>query len=193
MSSSFPIYRHHNMGLFIGLLVILIFVGAFLFLGITEIAFEKIGFTSQEFFGILFLTFIGSMINIPVRRFTNVQTMVEAQEVRFYWRSFRIPQFVQKQVSTLVTVNFGGAVIPVIVSMYLLAVHPSTIGTAIAATVFTSIVIHLVARKVRGVGIVTPAFIPPISAAFIALILWHGFNADYNSLCFRNAGRADRS
>ena len=77
----------------------------------------------------------------------------------------------------MVAVNFGGAVIPVIVSMYLLAVHPSTIGTAIAATVFTSIVIHLVARKVRGVGIVTPAFIPPISAAFIALILWHGFDA----------------
>ena len=177
MSSNFPIYRQHNIGLFIGLLIILLLVGAFLFLGITEIAFERIGFTSRTFFGILILTFIGSMINIPIRRFTNVQNLVEVQEVKFYWRTFRIPQFVQKQVSTLVTINFGGAVIPIIVSLYLLAVHPSVIGTAIAATVFTSIVIHLVAKKVRGVGIVTPAFIPPIAAAFISLLLWHGFDA----------------
>ncbi len=162
------------MALFIVLFVILIFIGVFLFLGVTEIAFAKIGFSSQAFFGILFLTLIGSMINIPLRRFTNVQNMVEVQEVRFFWRSFRIPQFVQKQVSTLVTVNVGGAVIPIIVSLYLLASHPSTIVSAIAATVFTSIIIHLVARKVRGVGIVTPAFLPPIAAAVVSLLIWHG-------------------
>jgi uncharacterized membrane protein len=165
------------MGLFIGLLIILIFVGAFLFLGVTEIAFEKIGFSSGAFFGILMLTFIGSMINIPIKRLTNVQNLVDFQEVSFYWRTFRIPQFVQKRVSTLVTINLGGAVIPMMVSFYLLALHPSTIATALVATFFTSIVIHLVARRVRGVGIVTPAFVPPIAAAAISLLLWHGYEA----------------
>lgn len=165
------------MALFIVLLLILVFIGAFLFLGITELAFEKIGFSSKTFFGILILTFLGSMVNIPVRRFSNVQNLVEVQEVKFYWRTFRIPQYVQKQISTLVTINFGGAVIPILVSLYLLAIHPSVIASAIAATVFTSVVIHLVAKKVRGVGIVTPAFIPPIAAAIISLLLWQGSDA----------------
>jgi uncharacterized membrane protein len=154
--------------------MLLIFAGVLLFLGATEIAFAKIGFSAQAFLGILILTLFGSMINLPVKRFTNVQNIVEVQEVRFYWRTFRIPQFVQKRVSSLVTVNVGGALVPVIVSLYLLSTHPSTIVSALAATVFTSVVIHLVAKKVRGVGIVTPAFIPPIAAAVVSLLIWHG-------------------
>lgn len=164
------------MGLFIGLIIILIFVGSFLFLGITELAFEKIGFSSQAFLGILLLTLIGSMINIPIRRFTNIQNLVEVREVRFYWRTFRIPQSVRKEVSTLVTINLGGAIVPVMLSIYLLITHPSTIDVALVATLLTSVVVHLVAKKVRGVGIVTPAFIPPIAAAVFSLILLRGFD-----------------
>ena len=165
------------MGLFIALFVLLVVVGAFLFLGATEIAFERIGFSSEAFLGILFLTFIGSMINIPVKRYTNVQNIVEVHEVNYYWRTFRIPQYAQKQVSTLVTVNLGGALVPVGVSLYLLAKHPETIIAALIGISVTSIVVHLIARKVRGVGIVTPAFIPPIVAAVASLLLWHGFDA----------------
>ncbi|MHB2036377.1 MAG: DUF1614 domain-containing protein [Nitrososphaerales archaeon] len=160
--------------LFVALVIVLVFVGAILFLGVSEIAFARIGFSSQEFFGILILTLVGSMINIPVRRYTNVEGTMVHQEVRFYWRTFRIPQFVQKQVSTLVTINMGGAVVPILVSLYLLAIHPSIIIYALIATLFTSVVIHLVAKKVRGVGIVTPAFIPPLAAATISLLISQG-------------------
>ena len=160
--------------LFVALVIVLIFVGAILFLGVSEIAFARIGFSSQEFLGILILTFMGSMINIPVWRYTNVQGTIVDQEVRFYWRTYRIPKFVQKQVSTLVTINMGGAVVPLLVSLYLLAIHPSIIIYALATTLFTSVVIHLVAKKVRGVGIVTPAFIPPLAAATISLLISHG-------------------
>ncbi|HVB13083.1 MAG TPA: hypothetical protein VNE86_08100 [Nitrososphaerales archaeon] len=77
-SSSFPIYRQHNTMLFVALVIVLVFVSDILFLGVSEIAFTRIGFSSQEFLGILILTLIGSMINIPVRRYTKVLLMVSS-------------------------------------------------------------------------------------------------------------------
>ncbi len=177
MSSNFPVYRNHSTPLFLGLLILLILVGVLLFLGVTEIAFAKIGFSSRAFLAILIITLLGSMINIPLYRSRNIQDMVDVQEVRFYWRSFRIPRLIRKEVSTLVTVNMGGAIVPVLVSLYLLAIHASILTDAIAATIFTSIIIHLVAKKVRGVGIVTPAFIPPIAAAVISILILQGTDA----------------
>jgi uncharacterized membrane protein len=156
------------------LLLLLIIAGVFLFLGAAEVAFARIGFSSQAFLAILILTLIGSVINIPIRRYSNVQGMVEFREVRFYWRTFRIPQYFQRRVSTLVTINLGGAIIPSAVSLYLLVTHTQVILYALVATAFTSIVIHTVARRVKGVGIVTPAFIPPLAAALISLILYQG-------------------
>ena len=38
----------------------------------------------------------------------------------------------------------------------------------------TAVVVHLVARKVPGLGITTPAFIPPITAALVAYLLSPG-------------------
>jgi uncharacterized membrane protein len=165
------------------LVIFLVVIGGFLFLGAAEIAFEHIGFSSQAFLAILILTLIGSMVNIPLKRYSNVQGMVEFREVHFYWRTFRIPQYFQRRISTLVTINLGGALIPSAVSLYLLAMHPSVILYALVGILFTSIVIHLVAKKVRGVGIVTPAFIPPIAAAVISILLLQGPNAAIIAYC----------
>jgi uncharacterized membrane protein len=37
--------------------------------------------------------------------------------------------------------------------------------------ILTAVVVHLVARKVPGLGITTPAFIPPVTAALIAYLV----------------------
>ncbi len=156
------------------LTVFLFIIGGFIFLGAAEVAFERIGFSGQAFLAILILTLIGSTVNIPLKRYSNVQEVVEFHEAHFYWRTFRIPQHFQRGISTLVTINLGGAIIPSAVSLYLLATHPSIIIYVLVATIFTSVVIHIVARKVRGVGIVTPAFIPPLAAALISILLYQG-------------------
>ena len=144
---------------------------AYIFLGITEAAFERIGFSRAEFVLILALTFIGSFINIPITRITNVENMVDYREVRVFWVTYRIPQSIRRQVSTIVTINMGGAIIPIIVSVTLLATHLSLLGYAFVGIIVSSIIIHLVSRRERGVGIVTPAFIPPIAAAIISLLI----------------------
>ena len=60
---------------------------------------------------------------------------------------------------------------PTLVSAYLILIHLSLLPEVLAGIILTSLVVHLVARKVEGVGIVTPAFIPPLAAALIALFL----------------------
>jgi len=42
---------------------------------------------------------------------------------------------------------------------------------ALLGVAMTAFVVHLVARKVPGLGITTPAFIPPITAALAAYLL----------------------
>jgi uncharacterized membrane protein len=72
----------------------------------------------------------------------------------------------------VVAINVGGALIPTAVSIYLLSkCSTSTIFLSLVGILVVAIVTHAVARPVKGVGIATPAFIPPIVAAVVALIL----------------------
>ena len=68
-------------------------------------------------------------------------------------------------------VNVGGAVVPVLICLYVLAhqlsaILPSAIGVAVVG-----LVVHRWARPVRGLGIAIPMFIPPIVAALAAWFL----------------------
>ena len=69
----------------------------------------------------------------------------------------------------MLAVNLGGGILPVLVSGYLLVRFPGAIAYALLATVAVSLVIHQVARPVRGVGIVTPALVPPLAAAIASI------------------------
>jgi len=73
---------------------------------------------------------------------------------------------VQEQV---IAVNVGGAVVPVILSLYLLPRAP--LLPTIIATIIVTIVAKALAKPVPGVGITLPAFIPPLVAAASAILL----------------------
>ena len=73
--------------------------------------------------------------------------------------------------TTLVAINVGGALIPTVVSFYLLWKTPANALYALIGVAIVAIVTHAVARPVRGVGITTPIFIPPLVAILVALLL----------------------
>ena len=76
------------------------------------------------------------------------------------------------QVSTTLAVNVGGALIPTGVSLYLLSQSPLTTMFLCLIGIFAvAVITHIIAKPVKGVGIATPAFIPPVTAAIAALIL----------------------
>jgi uncharacterized membrane protein len=73
--------------------------------------------------------------------------------------------------TTTIAINFGGAIVPILISLYVLDAQPSSIPPAIIGIAIVSAVVHRFARPVPGLGIATPMFIPPIAAALTAWFL----------------------
>jgi uncharacterized membrane protein len=174
LSGSVVLHRHHGKVLMGVMTVIFALIMAFLLITVGEVAFQRIGFSSYEYVLILAGTLIGSTINIPVARARGTEPRLEVEEVRVFGLYYRIPRIAQKEVSTVVAVNVGGAVVPVLVSAYILATHSGLLVYAAAGSIITAVLVHLMARKVKGVGIVTPALLPPIAAAVIAYLISPG-------------------
>ena len=98
--------------------------------------------------------------------------MIRDEVVSWFGVTYRIPQVEYGETITVVAVNVGGALIPTGVSIYLISKSSiSTIILCLIGVLAVALVTHAVARPVKGVGIATPAFIPPIAAAVAAFIL----------------------
>jgi uncharacterized membrane protein len=169
-----PVYPHHGKAFFAILAALLVWVAVFVIFGASEIAFKRLGFTRMQVVMILVGTFIGALVNIPLWRIKSSEPLVELEEVQFFWITYRIPRISTKEVSTLVAVNLGGAVIPTLVSVYVLSTHPQVLPNALLGILLTSTVVHMAARKVPGLGIATPAFLPPLIAATSAYLFAPG-------------------
>ncbi|MEM3581369.1 MAG: DUF1614 domain-containing protein [Candidatus Bathyarchaeia archaeon] len=165
------IYCPHTYGIFIILLLFLVLVVGLVFVGAVGLAFRQVGFSSQVTVLILVATFFGSYVNIPLLKLKAVIPIVREEYVSFFGIVFRIPQFEYGETTTLVAINMGGAIIPTLVSFYLLWKLPSVTLYALIGIVIVAIVTHLLAKPVKGLGIATPAFIPPLTAALAAYIL----------------------
>lgn len=174
MSDNFPVYRQHSSLLLAILSLILVITIAYIFLAITDTAFAALGFTKLEFAIILVATLLGSFINIPVTRVSGNEPVIGYREVRYYGLTYRVPVVARARVSTLVCINVGGAIVPIVVSGYLLITHPSLALDALIGVIVTSVAVHLMAKKVPGEGIETPALLPPIVAAIISFLIHPG-------------------
>jgi len=152
-------------------MLILAFAVFCLFVGVVGVAFIKVGFSPATVAFILIATFVGSYVNIPLFKIKTVMPIIKEDYVSFFGIVFRIPQVEYGERTTLVAVNVGGALIPLGVSAYLLWRLPSAIPYAIISVFIVALITHIIARPVKGVGIVTPALIPPLTAALSAYIL----------------------
>jgi uncharacterized membrane protein len=138
-------------------------------IGIITYAFDKIGIPSEALFSLLLLSWIGSWVNIPLARFPAEDSVMEEVVVRVFGQRYVMPQWSQPR-QTVLAVNVGGAVVPTLLSLYLLtqALAPLRVVVATAAV---TLLTYWWARPVAGVGIVVPMLLPPLSAALAALLL----------------------
>lgn len=137
-------------------------------IGILRYAYEKIGINRRYVFTLLLLSLLGSYVNIPIAELP-AERVLSGQEVTFFGMRYIIP-FVQEWPRTVVAVNVGGAVIPTLVSLYLLLKN-GMYSRNLIAVVFVTTIVHMMAHPVRGLGIAVPIFIPPLAAAGAALVL----------------------
>jgi uncharacterized membrane protein len=71
---------------------------------------------------------------------------------------------------TVLAVNVGGALIPSLMSLYLLIKNRLWVR-GLLATAGVALICHLFATPVPGVGIALPVFIPAVVTAIVALLL----------------------
>ena len=165
------LYIPFSITFFFLLILILIFGLGALFLGVLISAFMKIGFSAGDALLILLLSLVGSSINIPLAKLKSKTPVVTDSYVRFFGVSYRVPIRRLTRNETILAVNVGGAVIPILISTYLLMQFPSSALMAGAGILIVTIITYSVARPIRGIGIATPALIPPITAAVAAILL----------------------
>jgi uncharacterized membrane protein len=136
-------------------------------INIIALVFNEIGIPTHSIFTALFATLIGSFINIPLKRIPQ-EMMVEDRTIRFFGFRHAVPAWKKRE--TILAVNIGGAVIPVLISCYLLFKTGLWAGAGLATALMTFITFKL-ARPLRGVGIALPAFIPPVMAALLSVLI----------------------
>jgi len=141
---------------------------AFVQVGILRYAYEKIGVARRHVFAVLLATLLGSYVNIPVAELPP-EEVVSNQVVSFFGIEHVIPR-VQEWPRTIIAVNVGGALVPTLLSLYLL-VKRRLYGPGLLAVAVVAMVVHTMSYPVRGVGISVPVFIPPRVAAATAMLL----------------------
>ena len=155
-------------GFFSILLVLLAGLIILIQLGILRYAYMKLGIGPGAAMLLLFGSLLGSYFNIPIAVLPGKPVM-SGQIVEFYGMRYVVPVVVSWP-GTVLAVNVGGAVIPTLMSIYLLIRYQLWLRAAIATAVI-ALVIHSMATPVPGVGIAVPVFAPVVITAILAFIL----------------------
>ena len=131
-------------------------------------AYMRLGMGSGTAMLLLLGSLLGSYFNIPVMQLPQ-QEMVSGQEIDFFGMRYVVPVLVDWP-GTVIAVNVGGAVIPGLTSLYLLAKNRLWLQGVLAVACVAA-VCHALARPIPGLGIALPIFVPTAAAAIVALLI----------------------
>ena len=141
---------------------------AIVHVGIISISFSKLGLTRESAFIFLFCSLFGSLINIPL--FT-VKAKAGIQARNRYIPSYLQPYLKHLSGRTLIAVNLGGCLIPLVFSVYLFVTQALTPGEVLLGILLVSIISYVYSFPVKGIGIGMPMLVSPVFAAIIAIMI----------------------
>jgi uncharacterized membrane protein len=131
-------------------------------------AYESLGVSSNTAIFLLLATLIGSFFNIPIIELPP-ERAISHHVVDFFGMRYGVPG-VSYWKGTVVAVNVGGAVIPTLMSIYLLIKRELWVK-GLVATAIVALVIHWMAEPIPGLGIAVPVFMPVVVTAIVAMVL----------------------
>jgi uncharacterized membrane protein len=137
-------------------------------LRILRYAYIRLGIGPGIALLLLFGSLIGSYFNLPITVLPGPPVR-SGEIVSFFGMRYVVP-FVVVSPSTILAVNVGGAVIPTLMSAYLVLRYQLWPRAAIAVAAIAFIV-HSMATPVAGMGIAVPVFVPVVATAILALVL----------------------
>jgi uncharacterized membrane protein len=151
-----------------------VFLMVFVQLGLLRYAYMRLGLSSGAALLLLFGSLVGSFFNIPVAELP-AQQVVSGREIEFFGMVYVVPELVRAP-RTIIAVNVGGALIPTVVSLFLLLRHGLWLRGAVATLVVT-IVCYALSQPIRGLGIAEPVFVPALTCAVVAIVLSRDYAA----------------
>lgn len=154
------------------LFFILIILIPFFLAEVMLTALAKLGLSAQQSVMAAIGIFLGSMVNIPITRFENRGEANMASSTMYGIERQLFPSL-QRNDSTLLAVNLGGCLIPLMIAAYQI-VRLSELGAhyilGCGIVVVANIIIcRFTARPVENMGIALPALVPALAAAILAL------------------------
>ena len=154
--------------LLIGFLVLLALLVLVFELRLLSYAYRKIGVPPRYMFIVMLVSLLGSHVNIPLFEM-RVAPVAAPSTTTMYGRTYVRPPVVDPG-RTVVAINVGGALVPILLSLYLFLRLPMR-GRMILGTAIVAVIVHGLATIVPGIGIAVPMFLPPLAAAAVALVL----------------------
>ena len=137
-------------------------------LRVLRYAYMRLGVGPGVAMLLLLGSLIGSYFNIPVTVLPGAPVR-SGQIVDFFGMRYIVPVVAQWP-GTVVAVNIGGAVIPTLMSAYLVLRYQLWLKATIA-TAAIAFIMHTMATPVPGIGIAVPVFAPVVTTAILAFIL----------------------
>ncbi len=118
--------------------------------------------------------FMGSAINIPVKRIPR-QDLVLSDPLAVFGLPGRWPLFQRTRQETVIAVNVGGCLIPLGLAVYetihLLSAGREPLAGLLWAIGINTWVCYRMAKPIEGIGIAMPGLLPALVAAVSALLL----------------------
>ncbi len=140
---------------------------AMLQVNLLVIAFDKLGLSPHAAMTLVLGALFGSTINLPLARIAAEAPPEPPPPLPAWLQQLQIPF----DGTTLIAVNVGGCIIPVIFSAYLLAHNPLPVTEVLPAIAIVSLVSYRLSRPVPRLGIAMPALVAPLTAALTALLI----------------------
>ena len=155
------------------LIVVIIVLIPLAFLGLIGAAFTRLGFSWLSALAVVLLILLGSTVNIPVYTIKRDMVRMNHGEMSMSDPYAAWPR--EDVWETVISINLGGAVIPLCIALYLLyAAYPlvttSLLVPLAIGTLGVSLITYASTRALPGVGIQVPLLIPALTALLIGLV-----------------------
>ena len=129
---------------------------------------------------LLIVTLIGSGINLPI---TEIDIPADVEPHISNFPPWLPARYLPRPGKTVIAINVGGALVPIMFSLYLISISSLNLIQILLAVSAVSSVCFIVSRPVKGLGIGMPVFIAPFTAAITAILISPDNSAPLAYIC----------
>jgi uncharacterized membrane protein len=147
---------------------VLSFFVAFVQIGLVTITLAKLGLTPRFALFLLMVSLFGSTINFPLFR---IRAEAPEKPVEPAFRGLLLHVEREFKGYTVIAINLGGAIIPILFSIYLMMNSELKIIEMLLAIISVTLISYAVSRPITGFGIGMPILVAPLAAAMMSIVI----------------------